>query len=166
MSSYICSPKHFNSIEEKLKNLVYDSNFYLPYSLKDILPKWYNKKDNSFDVIFVEIKNIINSLRELNVLCVSLQYKNHYVGRLDQEIENELVIVKQKTEIKGLSKHGLYNALSCLNYQIELEHLKDLRNLTLEEENAMKFLKEFKISLAEDIIRELEEDKTNTWSID
>ena len=166
MSSYICSAKHFNSIEKKLEELVYEQDFYIPYSLRNVVPKWYEKRKYSFDVIFEEIKNIINSLRELNVVCVSLQYKHHYIGVLDEEIKNELKEVKRKTSIKNLTKHGLYNALKCLNYQIEIEHLEDIRELTIEEQKAYLFLKEFTYSLCEDIVSNLEEDKTNTWSID
>ena len=166
MSSYICSAKHFNSIEKKIKDLVQDNDFYLPYSLKSIVPKFYNKQKNSLDDIFKEIENIINTLREINVLCVSLQYKHHYIGTLDKEIERELIDVKQKTEIKELSIHGLYNALSCLSYQIELEHLKDIRELSSEEKKAIIFLKEFKISICEHIVANLSKDKTNTWCID
>jgi len=165
MSSFICSAKHFNSIEKKLHDLIYDNNFYVPYSLKNIVPKFYDRRQSSVKNVEKELTGIVNTLRELNVLCVSLQYKHHYEGVLDTQIQSELNEVKTKTETRHLTNHGLYNAFSCLNYQIEIGHLKELRELTTDEENALTFLREMKIALASDIVSKLPEDKSNTWEV-
>lgn len=165
MSSFICSAKHFNSIEKKLHELIYDNNFYVPYSLKNIVPKFYDRRQSSVKNVEKELTGIVDTLRELNVLCVSLQYKHHYEGTLDTQIQTELSKVKSKTETKYLTTHGLYNALSCLNYQIEIEHLKKLRELTNGEKNALTFLRELKIALASDIVSKLPDDKSNTWEV-
>ena len=166
MSSFICSAKHFNSIENKLHLLAASSSFYVPYSLKEITPKFYDRKKYLIEDIETEISEIIDTLRELNVLCVSLQYKHNFEGTLDNEIKEELTLVKTKTDIKGLTRHGLFNALRCVDYQIESEHLNDLRSLTQNEENALAFVKGLYISIALDLVRELPDDKSNKWSID
>ena len=163
MSSYICDSKHFNSIEKNLIDLIEKDDFYIPYVLKDVLPNWYNKRKSTVEAIIEELKPLINAIRELNVICVSLQYKDHYKGVLDNEITTQLENNTKKTEIKNLTLHGLYNALRCTKYQIELEHLKELRELTDIEEKSMLFLKEIIISIGKDIISKLPDDKTNTW---
>lgn len=165
MSSFICSAKHFNSIEKKLHELIYDNRFYVPYSLREITPQFYDRRKTSVKSAEKELSAIVDTLRELNVLCVSLQYKHHYEGTLDAQIQTELSEVKSKTETKYLTIHGLYNALSCLNYQIEIGHLKELRELTNGEENALTFLRELKIALASDIVSKLPDDKSNTWEV-
>ena len=164
MSSYICDPKHFNSIEKEIKNLSHDINFSIPYSLREICSSWYSKGEKS--KIQLEISNLIDTLRELNVICVCLQYKSHFEGVLDNDIKTQMEIVKSKTSTKHLTLHGLYNALQCLNYQIETEHLKDLFGLNEEQIKAMKFLKEFTICVGAEIISNLPEDRTNSWSIE
>ncbi|GAC1661487.1 MAG: hypothetical protein NVS9B7_29480 [Flavisolibacter sp.] len=112
-----------------------------------------------------ELTNVIETLRELNVLCVTLQYKNHYIGTLDNEMEEQLTIVKDRTEKKTLSLHGLYNALKCVNYQIEIEHLKEIRELSTREENAILFLDIMMRAISEQIVENLPEDKTHVWEV-
>lgn len=167
MSSFICTPKHFNSIEAKFFKMLYRGDFYCPYSLKEICPKWYNKRNWTQEVIEEEIFNHLNTLRELNALCVCLQYRDSAEpGTLDKDIEEQTKITKIKTSIKDLTDLGFYNALRCLFYQIETEHLKELRSLTVEEENAMQFLDIIINVLANYIVGNLPKDKTNTWLID
>lgn len=166
MSSFICSSEHFNSVEAKLHLLAAGRGFYLPYSLRDICPKWYNKQDHLIEPIEQEISYLIDVLRLLNVVCVSLQYKSHYEGILDQEIQEQITLVKTKTETKEITLHGLYNALRCINYQIEIDHLQELRELTPEEGKALEFLKLITISIGQQIISNLPDDRSNIWEID
>ena len=53
-----------------------------------------------------------------------------------------------------------------MTYQIETKHLKELRQLTVQEENAIIFFEEIKHALAVDIISELPEYNNAKWSID
>jgi len=166
MSSFIPSAKHFNSIERSVIFLTQSSNFYFPYSFKDKFPKIYNKGHYSQDAIDAEVKAIIDTLRELTPLCVTLQYKHHYQGGVDKEIAEQTAILKQ--ENKGgepLAKIGLFKALQCLSYQIETKHLTDLRSLTNEEENALFFVDELKCVLAVDIVAGLPSYDTEKWEI-
>jgi len=168
MSSYICTPKHFNSIEQKIADLInYNSDFYFPYKLRREYPVLYSRTSLP-SAKEEEISKIIDCLRELNAVCVTLQYKDHYKGKLDKEIsdQKQILFEGKKEGYKNLTLTGLYNALRCLNYQIESEHLKDLFGLNTEQENALLFIETMTNELAHMIIRELPEDKSNRWSID
>mgnify|MGYP006318585901 CR=1 FL=1 len=167
MSSYICTPKHFNSIEASIKNLAYGSQFYFPYSFKTKFNALYEKRKATFDNMDACVENVVDELRRLNALCVSLQYKHHYVGKLDKEIEEQTnILLNFKTEKKILNKYELLAAMRCVNYQIETEHLKELRNLTESEEDALFFLKTMINELAMDIVTNLPEYEKAGWSID
>lgn len=167
MSSFICSPKHFNSIEASIKNLAYGSQFYFPYSFKKKFPALYEKRKQTFDNMDACVENVVDELRRLNALCVSLQYKNHYVGKLDTEIEEQTsILMNCKKESKLLNKYELLAALKCVGYQIETEHLKDLRHLTEQEENTLYFLTEMINALAMDIVTSLPAYEKAGWSIE
>lgn len=163
MSSFICGAKHFNSIEKALHRVAVNNEIYLSSDMKEICPAWYT--GDSKAEIEKEISQLVDTLRNINVLCVSLQYKHHYEGKLDQEITDQLNLVKEKTKVKELSLHGLYNALRCLNYQIEIEHLMGLRELTPEEKNALLFLDTIMNLIAHKLVSDLPEDKTNRWEV-
>jgi hypothetical protein len=162
MSSYICSPKHFNSIAESLKVLISKSNFYLPYELKEKFENIVNKKNDWQN----EIDLIVDELRKINVLAVTLQYKHHYEGVLDAEIAKENLQVFEKTPIFKLSPINLFKQLQCLDYQIEVEHITDIRNLTELEENAMLFLNEIINVIACYICKNSNEYDECGWGID
>jgi hypothetical protein len=164
MSSFICEPKQFNSIEIAVRNLALGDSFYFPYSFKDRLPELY-KRSTGIDIKADKVRDIIDTLRRINVLCVSLQYAHHYEGVLDKEIEDQTKMIMNRKEFQHLTKVELYKSLSCVNYQIELEHLKELRQLTEDEETAMFFLREFTDCLAHDIVSNLQEYETAKWSI-
>lgn len=166
MSSFTCSAKHYNSIESALHQLISKDMFCPAYELKEICPNWYERHHANHKAIKQEFSEHIDTIRELNALCVSLQYKDHYEGVLDKEIKEQIEYVKEKTEIKYLTPHGLYNALRCANYQIEIEHLQELRKLTESEQNAMKFLEVMINHVGAYIISQLPDDKSNTHSID
>lgn len=163
MSSFICDSKHFNSIEAAMHKIASENDFYPSRELGSICPAWYQSKPK--EEVEKEITAIIDTLRSLNVLCVSLQYKHHYEGKLDEEIKKQMMLVKTKTRIKELTHHGLYNALGCLNYQIELQHLEGLRELTPEEKTAMKFMNLIRAEIAMHIVDKLPDDQSNRWSI-
>lgn len=164
MSSFICDPKHFNSIEKTVQYLALGSEFHFPYALKNIYPELYNKS-TGVDIQADKVSEIVDTLRSLNVLCVSLQYKHNFTGVLDAEIAEQMEIVQDKPEGVQLSTIGLYKAIQCVNYQIETEHLKELRELTEDEQNAMIFLKAMDNHLAYLIVMALPEYDTAKWEI-
>ena len=167
MSSFINTPEHFNSIERKLHFMAMTNNFYVPYSLKTISPKFYDRQHYNTDDVLQEISEFMDTMRELNVICVTLQYRDHYQGILDKEIKEQTEIIKTKnTSTAELTEIGLYKAIQCMTYQIETKHLKELRQLTVQEENAIIFFEEIKHALAVDIISELPEYNNAKWSID
>lgn len=166
MSSFIPSSKHFNSIEKSVIYLTQNNNFYFPYSFKNVFPILYDKRKYTQDAIDSVVVGIIDTLRELTSLCVSLQYKHHYEGTLDNEIQEQTqILIKEKKQFTQLNNIALYKALSCLSYQIETEHLSDLRKLTQDEENAMFFIKEMKAVLCENIVSSLPNYEAAKWEI-
>lgn len=165
MSSIICTPKHFYSIERALQEMILSKGLNIPYSLREICPKSYQLNPKDIKAITSEISTLIDTLSELNVICVNLQYRHKFKGKLNSQIQAEILHVKQRNCFKHLSKLGLYNALGCLSYQIEIEHLLELRPLEEREVKAMEFLKEITIALGQRIITELPEDTTNKWDI-
>ena len=46
-----------------------------------------------------EISDFIDTIRELNVICVNLQYRHNKIGALDSEIRNGIAYVTIKTPI-------------------------------------------------------------------
>jgi hypothetical protein len=142
-----------------------ESPFHFPESLRDICPSLFNRySDNRRKE--KEARAIVDALRELNVICVSLQYRSHYAGRLDAEINEQMEIVKHYKGYNNLSKVELFKALQCTQYQIEISHLQELRELTQPEQNGLLFLKEMINSLAFSIVDEMPAYNTAPWGID
>ena len=166
MSSFICSPKHFNSVETALKSIISDKDFDTPYSLKPIYPKLFNKSNLNYKELSNQIKDIVDTLRKINVLTVSLQYKDNYIGTLDNEIQKEInYLLTNRNNEQYLSPTALYKALQVINYQIEIEHLTEIRELDTHESNALLFLKEITIAVATFIVTNTEEYNNADWSI-
>jgi hypothetical protein len=160
MSSYIPSPKHFNSVQKALVDLFTGHDFEGPYALREKLPRLFVT-----GTVEAEVEKVVDDLRKLNVLCVTLQYAHHYEGHVNEEIKEETShLMDNKNNYKYLSVHGLYNALNCISYQIEVEHLTE--PLTGDEQNAMFFLAKMRESLAYHLVRKMPEDKTCRWEVE
>jgi hypothetical protein len=162
MSSFICSSKHFNSIEKALQN------YFSGSRASEYSYKFYNYLDcynSTLSQIEYKIKQFVNTLRELNVLCVTLQYKHHYDGRLDTEIKEQRESVFNGSEYKEINLYGLVKALGSLNYQIEPEHLTELRNLTPEEKTALKLLNDLKYDICYHIVCNDQKYEKSDWEI-
>ena len=160
MSSYICSKKHYASIASNLKTVVKKSQFYFEYDLRKKFPMLEVKA--SQDKI---IDKFINTIERLNVETFMRQYYSDSEN-IENEIKEQLELLKENVKPIFLTELGLYNALKCSNYQIEIEHIKYVRKLTQDEIDAMFFLTEIISNLAKYICNNLPEDPTNTWSID
>lgn len=152
MSSFICSAKHFNSIEESLANkFLYDRSFSC-YQLKKGFGTLYKSRDMPEGAIKKEIKGIVDGLRDLNIICVTLQYKHHFES-VDQEIASQQMIMSTDKSYKLLPEAALFKALVCVRYQIETVHLENLGGLSAAQERALAFLDIMINALAYDIAR-------------
>lgn len=171
MSSFLHSPTQFNSVQNALNNLLLDKNngsYHLPYKLKKYFPECYDKSNVTKGLS--EINDFMNTIRNLSVLCVNLQYKekdNCNMINLDADIETEYkyLITNSKSIIK-LNNIDLLKALQSINYQIETEHLEQLRALTPIEKASMYILTELTNSIALHIVSNTDEyNKSKGWSL-
>jgi len=165
MSSFINSPKHFSTIKNNLKKVLFYSAepVYLPYSMADKYQKIYNKS------YFVEerekeLDSLINTFAELQAICVNLQYK-HHSENLDLDIKISVEEVKKEIDSERVSNIKLLKLINCAFYQVETEHLTELRQLTKEEKRAFNFVKEIQKALTEHIIYNSEDYKSGDCSI-
>jgi hypothetical protein len=170
MSSFICSPKHFNSCEKAaIEFLAPQNDRYSQFLGSDFYNEYPDfNRANLTPIEFKEnISKVFDTLRELQVLCVSLQYKHHYTGKLNEEIQEQKdILMTEKTETVYLNNINLYSALNCLNYQIELEHLTEITPLSQEQKKAYDFLSRLIDALAHRIVRESKDYNKANWSID
>lgn len=157
MSSFICGSKHFNSVEISLKH-------------------WFNGgKGSMLSYKFAEklqyegetmVGDYVDTLRRLNVLCVCLQYKHHYEGKLEQEIvANTTDLLTNRGGGSVLSLVKLIKALQCINYQIEPEYLEELRELTAEESMAMQMTEKLINDLCKYIVTSSKEYDEAEWGM-
>lgn len=112
------------------------------------------------------LSNMFNTLRELQVVCVSLQYRHHYDGRLDREISEQLTAVRTSTKVQHLTPSALRRGLQCILYQIEPEHLTELRPLTPDEQGALDLAREIINTIAGYYADQVSEKAGDRWSID
>jgi hypothetical protein len=169
MSSFICSAKHFNSVQQKLYSVIAHRNdFYLPYSLRDKFPALHMPNKHTWEAIEEELNNIMDNLRKINAICVTLQYAHHYPGAVDTEImqETKQLMESKKDNSQAITDLGLYNALRCISYQIEIHHLEELEGMTDDYRNAMEFLEKIIDSMAHYLVSHItKSDSDNSWSI-
>jgi hypothetical protein len=102
-------------------------------------------------------------IRRLTCKCVTLQYANHYAGKIDQEIEEQTAtLIKNKTKYVMLEGVALYKAITSMTYQIEIEHLTEI---TEEEKKVMEFIETLESLIAKHIVSRSDAyDKAN-WEI-
>lgn len=149
MSSFIHSAEMFNSVEHKI-----------------LSAKTSDKVWELREVSKAQIQSMIEQIRSISVLCVCLQYKHHYEGVLDVEIEKEIKSVNSTKEFKRMnSLVDLIKAMNSINYQIEINHLKDLRNLTDLENDALELFDKIETAICKHIVSNLSEyDNSKWWS--
>jgi hypothetical protein len=171
MSSFINTPKHFSTIKTNLARLIIYGdvndrqkiNFYLPYEMKNTHPIIY---DNTY---FVEerekeIFNEIDIFAELQALCVCLQYK-HHSDKLDEDIKVNCKEVKTIVKTERISIIALFKLIGCALYQVETEHIKELRALTKEEKRALQFMKDIHNEIAHHVVYNSKDFKNSNYSI-
>jgi hypothetical protein len=149
MSSFLHTPRHFNSVEKALIELNKKSNNEFLYNVSD-----------------KEIKSVMDGIRELSVNSVFVQYRHHY-NNIDTEISNNLSnLMTNKTQVDNLTPIGLFKAINSILYQIELHTIKQNRNVRKVEQDSYNRLTDFKNELSEYIVSNLAEYRgTRTWSI-
>jgi len=158
MSSFICSREHFNSVEYYLVQTQLSKD---PIYCLRKLAKTSNKSATP-----EEITAFMDTLRELSVLCVSLQYRHHHKNGLDAEIAAQRkTLFSNKTPRVHLAEISAYKALQSVNYQLEISHLIEIRQLTPVEEQAMELLGDISNEIAAKIIRKLSAYEKAAWSI-
>lgn len=167
MSSFICSNKHFASIAKGIMCIINTNSFHVSYNLKQIAPQTYSYKRTSDEQSAMKKANsFIETFMELQVLCVSLQYRHHYEGRLDQEISEQREILHIPCDNPvSLSPAALYKSIHCALYQIETEHLEELRPLTPKEKDCLTFFRLFAANIADHIVSRLPEYGKAPWGI-
>ena len=167
MSSFICSNKHFASIANGIVRIIETNNFHVSYNLKQIAPQIYSYKQTLNEQSAIkEINSFIETLMDLHVLCVSLQYRHHYEGRLDQDIREQREILHLPCNNPvSLSAAALHKSIRCALYQIETEHLEELRPLTSKEKDCLTFFRLFAINIADYIVSHLPEYGKAPWGI-
>lgn len=166
MSSFICSPKHFNSVEKAIQGVCRNQRFHFDHEIRKMYP--YLSGDISMiDAMDDTVSGIMDEIRKLSVLCVCLQYRHHYEGTLNIEIEQQTgILINDKANYKKLGDIELYIAVQCIDYQIETEHLTDIRPLSPNEEMAYRFLRVFECNLAKYIVSRLPEYEKAGWAIE
>jgi hypothetical protein len=144
MSSFVCSDAHFNSIQRALtsshKFSQYRSSYSPYYCLRD-----YNEK---------QIGSLVDTWHTINYEAVARQYG-----------DNLFIPNRNHKDFKVITESGLVKALQCLNYQIEIHHIKNVRKLTTEEETAMDILGNLISEINENIVNKLPEYNTAEWEL-
>lgn len=167
MSSILLSPKHFNSVENGIKKLAISKQFEFCYAIRKGYYSKIDRRHYSLETVEKTVSEIMDEIRKLSVLSYHLQYKHDYIGTLDKEIQEwNFILLNDKLISIELTNIQLYSALNCIAYQIEIDHLEELRPLTSNEQNVIAFLELFKTDLLEHIVRNTQEYKDSKWTID
>lgn len=143
MSSFINTKNHFGSIYKSLLKL--KNNPCKHRVVTNKLERCLEPFGKNYDE---RVLNITQTIMELQVTCVILQYEHRYSGKEKERILcsiNDLSSFEDKGEC--LEYAALIKAIQCMLYQIETEHLKPLRKMTKNEALALRFFKGIEFSL-------------------
>lgn len=146
MSSFICRKEHFIKTRDLTYALI-KTNKHFCY--------WFGSsinEENILDFVNMEISKLIS----MNYASVNWQYnendkKDYYL--MDIEVDNKYKDITRDLTLEELI--SLYNAYSCINYQIELDYNKE-------------FYYKIRTLIADNIVCKLsndyiEYDKINHW---
>lgn len=160
MSSFICSAKHFLSVEKSIIRLFETPDYYITPDLYNVYPELQDTyKTHSVVMRFMD------QLRSISVLCVTYQYAKHFED-VNKEIAKEMKALQvRQGRFELLNPVALSKALDCIDYQIEIDKLEAVRPLTEEEQKAMQFLSILKNRLSKHIIRNLPEYDQADWEV-
>jgi len=159
MSSFICDPEHFASVQAGLIQLQESSS---------TCPKPYPRRwdENLFPhEIAGKIRGYISTLQRLQCTCVCLQYKHHEGNRPRDIVASVRYYQSKKHRAYRLSMAGIVQGLVCILYQIETEHLEAIRPLNDTEKAALEWAKDYKNALAMYILTQSSEWQKAQWCI-
>jgi DNA primase len=166
MSSFINSSKHFASVKKSIIALRYREKEIMEFKIARLLPELSVFNNRNQEMAEEKINELIDTIIDIQVICVCLQYKHHYIGTLDKKINETQEHIKGNLETgEILSKIALFKAIQSILYQIELDYLTVLRPLSPKEEIALKFMDILKEALMYNIIRDIDEYDKAEWSI-
>ena len=156
MSCFIHSPEHYNTTKKALEPYFEDDRF-----MKYFLGELTNHKIN--------LNVLIITLINLNVITFFLANKKHFKDKsLNDLIKEELEIFDgvTKTTNKIKTSADLIKSLVSINYQIEIEHLQEIRSLTKDELVSMEYIKMLPFAIAKySIVNTNDYDNSKCWSI-
>jgi hypothetical protein len=159
MSSFICDPEHFASVQAGLIQLQQSNSGH---------PKPYRKQwqeNISMDDMVAKVRGYISTLQRLQSTCVCLQYKHHEGNRPRDIVASVRYYQTGKHRAYSLSMAGIVKGLACILYQIETEHLEEIRPLNDTEKAALEWAKDYKNGLAMYILTQSSEWNKAEWCI-
>ncbi len=142
------NPYHFNSVELA----IIDSMHLVKKIEPEVTVEW--------------IRKLMDNMRKLTVLSVSLQHADELQGILDKTIKEETeYLMMNKLSSKKISAVEFYKAIDCILMQIELDPITDIRELFDEERECLTFLFKFKEVLTDLIIETIPGYDEIPWEI-
>lgn len=139
MSSFICSTKHFNTVEKNLIDLCNDRTLYH-------YPTQINK--------------MMQAMRQITVKSYFNQYANHYPN-IEAEIKAANYELGKITKVNKLPLIAIFKALNCINYQIETPN----EEMTPDELKQFLLFEEISAAIAKKIVQNLDAYDMPQWEI-
>ncbi len=146
MSVSVCSDRHYNSVELALQSLVLQNSEALPYRFR----KTYRMEH--------QVTALVDTLRDLNLIVYAVRY--HKQG----EVYAPTARSWSEGSVK-LNLPGLFQALDCVLYQLELEHLEGIRELTEAERDAFTWAGHIRTGIAVHLTRTMAEEQKTAWAL-
>lgn len=144
---------HFNSVESfLLKNLKNDGDLTPPKFTEFIYPSLFWGLDEF--QMRAELRQIMSTLKLLNVLSNYLYYRKDFKHILDDMITETMIVLAGNAAPIPLNQREAYNAMTVLISCIRGDVIKDkLRPLLPKETNALLFMLEIRNLLAHIILQ-------------
>jgi hypothetical protein len=118
------------------------------------------------EVTVAWVRKLMDNMRKLTVLSVSLQHADELQGILDRTIKEETeYLMMNKLSSEKISAVGFYKAIDCILMQIELDPIADIRDILDEERECLTFLIRFKRVLTDLIIETIPGYDEIPWEI-
>lgn len=131
MSSFVCPPTHFAALRSTLSYMVAQGGDRDRRAVHALLVELEYNEPRTFE----SAADLVNEWHEMNMDSVAIQYHEN------RDKVAECVMV-QEAHRPGpvLDMGSLYNALRCLNYQIEPDGIQQMRGITPREKRALELL--------------------------
>lgn len=169
MSSFINNAKTFNSVQQGIEALLNDSRTH-SYPFKKF---GLDRYDNNPKQIAEKLKQLFDSVRELQVISWHFQYEargEYNVNDLRKSITEQIELTKLETKIKRLRGAALLKNFQCIMYQIEEEGIdRDFAEAfypDLNIEETLDFLNVTERQIALETVMRGEEYDAADWGLD